>query len=76
MYFEEGEVVGYKYEVLYDSFMIHEENDVFDTEDEAYEDAKLYIDQKVIDWKCEDAWHPEEGDSRGLFDVVVREVIA
>jgi hypothetical protein len=69
------EIIGYKYEVLYDGHTIHEDDEVFDTEEEAREESEFYIQEKVDDWIIEDAWHPEEGmDDGKWFDVVIHEV--
>lgn len=77
MYIQESEVIGYKYEVSYDGCVIHSDDEIFDTEKEAYEEAGIYIEQQINDWKIEDAWHEETGeDNESLFSVEVNEVVA
>ena len=70
-----GQIIGYTYELWYDGTLIHEDDEVFDTEDDANEDAQFYIEQRIEEWEVEDAWHPETGeDSEDLFDVVINDV--
>ena len=65
------EIIGYTYKLYYESTLLYESEDIFDTEDEATEEANTIIDDKIRDWDSDGAWHPEKGDDRCLFDIVI-----
>lgn len=72
MYISEGEIVGYKWKLYYGSTLLIENDDIYDTEEEAREEAQSEIDHRIELWKLDDAWH--EWDSEEDFDVVIDEV--
>ena len=57
----------WKYKVYYDGCWLHEDDD-FETEEEAMEEAQSYIDGKIEDWAIEGCEWEEE-----LFEVVTDE---
>ena len=73
MSIKEGKIVGYTYDVNYDGGWIHSSDDRFDTEEEAREDAEIYIDTKIAEWDFDGAWH--ENDSRNYFKVAIIDII-
>lgn len=68
-----GEIVGYTYEIYYDSSFIHSSDDEFEEEFEAREDAESYIDMRINLWKADGGWH--EDDSRELFEINIIDII-
>ena len=69
-----GEIVGYTYEIYYDSSFIHSSDDEFEEENEAREDAEDYIDMQIDLWKADGAWH--EDDSRELFEINIIDIMS
>ena len=65
-------IVGYNWELYYDSTLLHEDFDVYETEEDAKEAAEYEINECIETWKIEDAWH--EWDSRENFNIVINEV--
>ncbi|SCW63907.1 hypothetical protein SAMN05660484_02206 [Eubacterium ruminantium] len=64
----------YYYKVYYDSTELRDSRDVedyFDDEEEAEIEAKEFIEDRIEQYKADDAWH--EYDSRDLFDVIIEE---
>ena len=71
---ETGVIIGYSYRVYYGNTFLHEEEDeVFDTIEDAMEEAESYIEMKIDDWKCDGAWN--DWDDRDQFDVEIIDVL-
>ena len=69
-----GVIIGYSYKVYYGSTLLYEdEEEVFNTEEEAREEAESYIEMKIDDWKYDGAW--SDWDDRDQFDVEIIYVI-
>lgn len=75
MYIQEGTIVGYKWSLYYGGTLIHEDDDIFEEEWEAKQYGEEAIDDKIAEWNLDGAWHPENGDSREDFDVVIEDVV-
>lgn len=60
----------WKFEVWYDGCCLHEENG-FDTEYEAREEAQMYVEAKIEDWKVDGVYDYNEPP---YFDIEVMEV--
>ena len=43
----------YKYDVYYDGGWLHQESD-FESEEEAKEEAEIYIQGKIADWEADE----------------------
>lgn len=69
-----GKIVGYTYEIYYDSSFIHSSNDEFEEENEAIEDAEDYIDMQINLWKADGGWH--EDDSREFFEINIIDIMS
>ena len=67
------EIGGYGWEMYYGGTYITQsgEDDVFETEEEAMEDAVEAIDAKIEQWETDGGWNKD--DSRDLFSVVITE---
>ena len=65
-------IIGYRFRIYYDSSLIHEDDDVYESESEAYEAAEDFITERIEQYKLDGAWH--EGDSRDDFDVFIIDV--
>ena len=77
MYIKEGVITGYTYELYYDSNWLYssvDHDDVFDTEEEAMEDANSEIDDRIEQWKSGNAWD-EKYDSRDQFYIDIVEIV-
>ena len=57
----------YKYDVYYDGYWLCEDGN-FETEEEAMEEAKSYIEAKIADWKADGV------EWENLFEVEIEEV--
>ena len=75
MIIKEGTIIGYNFDLYYASALIHEDDEIFDTEEEAREWANELIDDKIAQWVLDGAWHPEDGDNRDEFDIVINDVV-
>lgn len=66
---------NYYYKVYYGASLLHDSADLgdyYETEEEAREEAEEYIEDKIAQWKFDDAWH--EWDHVDDFDIVIEEV--
>ena len=68
------EIIGYKWEVYYDSTLIHEDDNVYEDEEEAIDEASEYVADKIKQWQLDGGWH-EGDDSIDNFDIVIVDVI-
>ncbi len=66
-------IIGYRWKLYYDTCILHEEDEVYDTEEEAKAEAQEEIQSRISEWKMENAWNTEY-DSEKLFDIVIIEV--
>lgn len=64
-----GYVVGYRWKVYYDSTLLHEDDEVFDTEEEAEEEAQYYVESKMRDYEIDGA----EYDENSFSTVIIHE---
>ena len=65
-------IIGYKYEIWYDGSLIHVDDDMYDTEEEAKKDAYEYMHDKQKQWEADGSWH--EDDDMKLFSVEIIDV--
>lgn len=68
-------IIGYRFKLYYDSTLLHEDDEVYETEEEAREMAEDLIKDYIDMWEFDGGWHPENGDSRDCFDVVIVDVV-
>lgn len=69
--FEEG---NYYYKLYYDITLLRDSSEFdefFEDEDEAQEEAESMKQDKIEQWKADEAWH--EDDSEDYFDIVICE---
>ena len=59
----------YKYNIYYDGGWLHEDTD-WETEEDARDDAELYIESKIADWEADGVEYDRE-----LFSVEVKEML-
>lgn len=75
MYIKEGIITGYKYEIWYGGSCLHEDDEVFDTEEEAREEAEEYCKSIIERWEIDGS----ELDGTELNDLInlieIKEVI-
>ena len=50
-----GQIIGYSWEVWYEGSCLHEDNEIFDTEEEARHFAREYCEDKIVDWENDGA---------------------
>ena len=67
-------IVGYSWKLYYDATLLHEDYDIHETEEDAKEAAEYEINERIEMWKLDGSWHPENGDSRDNFDIVIEDV--
>lgn len=65
-------IIGYRFCIYHESSLIREDDNVYESESEAYEEAEDFITDRIEQYKLDGAWH--EGDSRDDFDVVIIDV--
>lgn len=66
--------MDYYYKLYYGSTLLRDSSDLddyYETEEEAYEEAEIERDDRIEQWKLDNAWN--EWDSVELFDIVVEE---
>lgn len=62
------DVIGYRWKVYYDSTLLHEDDEVFDTEEEAEEEAQSYIESKMRDYEIDGAEYDEDSFTAVIID--------
>lgn len=72
MFIEEGNIIGYTWEVWYGGSCLHEDEEIFDTESEAEDEAKEFCKNRMEQWKLDGAYDDETLDD---FDIVINNVI-
>lgn len=50
----------YKWKVMYECTLLHEDNEEWETEDEAYEEAKAYVETKINEYEIDEAEYDED----------------
>jgi len=65
-------IIGYRFHIYYDSSLIHQDDDVYESESEARAAAEDYITDRIEQYKSDNAWGTD--DSRDFFDVVIDDV--
>lgn len=50
---------GYRWKVYYETTLLHEDSDSYETEDEAYEEAVAYVESKKADYDVDGADYDE-----------------
>lgn len=61
-------IIGYRWKVYYDSTLLHEDDEIFDTEEEAEEEAHMYIESKIRDYEIDGAEYDEDSFSTVIID--------
>lgn len=61
-------IIGYRWKVYYDSTLLHEDDEIFDTEEEAEEEAHMYIESKMRDYEIDGAEYDEDSFSTVIID--------
>lgn len=61
-------IIGYRWKVYYDSTLLHEDDEIFDTEEEAEEEAQSYIESKMRDYEIDGAEYDEDSFSTVIID--------
>lgn len=64
----------YHYKLYYGSSLLRDSADIgdwYEDEDEAWEEAEIEKEDRIVQWKLDDAWH--EWDNEENFDIVVDE---
>lgn len=51
---------GYRWKVYYETTLLHEEYEDYEDEDEAYEEAKLYVESKTRDYDVDGVDYDED----------------
>lgn len=69
----DGTIIGYSWNLYYGGALLHEDDEVFDTEEEAREAGEEAIDDKIAEWTLDRAWH--DYDKREDFDVYLVAVV-
>lgn len=54
---------GYRWKVYYETTLLHEDSDNYETEDEAYEEAVSYVESKIADYDVDGADYDEDAFS-------------
>ena len=49
----------YKWKVYYDSTLLHEDEELWEDEDDAYDEARSYIESKIQDYEIDGAEYDE-----------------
>lgn len=60
--------IGYRWKVYYDSTLLHEDDEVFDTEEEAEEEAQSYIESKMRDYEIDGAEYDKDSFATVIID--------
>lgn len=74
MYIAEGVITGYKYEVWYSGSCLHEDDEVFDTEEEAREEAEEWCRGRLEQWEGDGATL-DGTELEDLYDGIVIEEV-
>lgn len=51
---------GYRWKVYYETTLLHDDEEVYETEDEAYEEAKSYVESKIDDYEVDGVEYDED----------------
>lgn len=51
---------GYRWKVYYETTLLHDDEEVYETEDEAYEEAKAYLESKIDDYEVDGVDYDED----------------
>lgn len=51
---------GYRWKVYYETTLLHEDDEEWETEDEAYEEAKAYVESKIDDYEIDGVEYDED----------------
>lgn len=54
---------SYRWKVYYETTLLHEDSDSYETEDEAYEEAVAYVESKKADYDVDGADYDEDAFS-------------
>jgi len=73
MFIEEGNIIGYTWEVWYGGSCLHEDEEVFDTESEAEDAAKEFCLDRIEQWRS-DGCEINESEIDN-FKIVINDVI-
>ena len=73
MTIREGTIIGHKWKLYYGGTLLHEDDELFDTEEEARQAGEEAIDDKIAEWSLDGAWH--DYDKREDFDVYLVAVV-
>lgn len=61
----------YRWKVYYDSILLHEDEELWEDEDDAYDEARSYIESKIKDYEVDGAEYDD--DSFGIVIIDEKE---
>ena len=64
------EIIGYKWKLYYDSTLLREDDEVFDTPEEAKKEASIAMQNRIEQWKLDGGWN-KEYDNEANFEIYI-----
>ena len=49
-----------RWKVYYETTLLHDDEEIYETEEEAYEEAKAYVESKIADYEIDGAEYDED----------------
>lgn len=65
----------YKWKVYYDSTLLHEDDELWEDEEDAYEEARSYIESKIKDYEVDGSEYDEDSFCIVIIDEYENEIV-
>lgn len=75
MYIKEGTIAGYTWEVWYNGSCLHDDEEIFDTEEEATFYAKEFCKDRLVQWESDGVELDGSELEELIAGIVVEEIV-